>query len=87
MATLRHASENEMKGILGYTEDSVVSSDFVGSSYSSIVDAGAGISLTGERRTFLARVFRSCFAFCVSFLISAFVFETDVRLIFLTFFA
>jgi len=46
MATLRHASENEMKGILGYTEDSVVSSDFVGNSYSSIVDAGAGISLT-----------------------------------------
>ena len=45
-ATLKRASENEMKGILGYTEDNVVSSDFVGSSYSSIFDAGAGIALT-----------------------------------------
>jgi len=34
-----------MKGILGYTEDQVVSSDYLTSSYSSIFDAGAGISL------------------------------------------
>ena len=34
-----------MKGILGYTEDQVVSSDFLTSNYSSIFDAGAGISL------------------------------------------
>jgi len=34
-----------MKGILAYTEDQVVSSDFIGDSHSSIFDAGAGISL------------------------------------------
>ena len=35
-----------MKGILGYTEDSVVSSDFVSDPHSSIFDANAGIALT-----------------------------------------
>jgi len=44
-AVVKHASENEMKGILGYTEDEAVSSDFVGDIRSSIFDAGAGISL------------------------------------------
>jgi len=34
-----------MKGILGYTEDQVVSSDFMTSNFSSIFDAGAGIPL------------------------------------------
>lgn len=34
-----------MKGILGYTEDDVVSSDFIGDTHSSIFDAKAGISL------------------------------------------
>jgi len=34
-----------MKGVLAYTEDQVVSSDFLTSSFSSIFDAGAGISL------------------------------------------
>ena len=34
-----------MKGILGYTEDHVVSSDFIGDACTSIFDAGAGISL------------------------------------------
>ena len=47
-ATLKRVSENEMKGVLGRTEDNVVSSDFIGSKYSSIFDAGAGITLTGE---------------------------------------
>jgi glyceraldehyde 3-phosphate dehydrogenase len=43
---LKEASESpEYKGILGYTEDQVVSSDFIGDSRSSIVDAKAGISL------------------------------------------
>lgn len=44
--TLKKASESaDWKGILGYTEDQVVSSDFVGDSRSSIFDAEAGISL------------------------------------------
>ena len=42
---MKAASEGELKGILGYTEDSVVSSDFNGDSRTSIFDAGAGISL------------------------------------------
>jgi len=45
-AVVKAASESgPLKGILGYTEDQVVSSDFNTSSYSSIFDAGAGISL------------------------------------------
>jgi len=44
-AALKKASEGELKGILGYTEDEVVSSDFIGDSRSSIFDANAGISL------------------------------------------
>ena len=46
MDALKAASEGELKGILGYTEDEVVSSDFIGDTRSSIVDAKAGISLT-----------------------------------------
>jgi glyceraldehyde 3-phosphate dehydrogenase len=45
MAVLKRASENEMKGILGYTEDLVVSQDFIGDARTSIVDAKAGIGL------------------------------------------
>jgi glyceraldehyde 3-phosphate dehydrogenase len=45
MAVLRKASENEMKGVLGFTEDDVVSQDFVGDSRTSIVDVKAGIGL------------------------------------------
>jgi glyceraldehyde 3-phosphate dehydrogenase len=44
-AAVKYASENEMKGILGYTEDEVVSQDFVGDSRTSIFDAKAGIAL------------------------------------------
>lgn len=44
-AALKEASEKSMKGILGYTEDDVVSSDFIGDCHSSIFDAKAGISL------------------------------------------
>jgi len=44
-AAMKHASENELKGILGYTEDMVVSSDFLGDSRTSIFDAAAGIQL------------------------------------------
>jgi len=42
---IKHSSENEMKGIMGYTEDEVVSTDFLGDSRSSIFDSKAGISL------------------------------------------
>ncbi|CAJ1062051.1 glyceraldehyde-3-phosphate dehydrogenase 2 [Xyrichtys novacula] len=41
----KKAAHGPMKGILGYTEDQVVSSDFIGDTHSSIFDAGAGISL------------------------------------------
>lgn len=44
-AAMKSASEGALKGILGYTEDAVVSSDFTGSSLSSIYDATAGIQL------------------------------------------
>ncbi|RLN65461.1 hypothetical protein BBJ29_001151 [Phytophthora kernoviae] len=47
-AAIKDASENEMKGILGYTEEAVVSSDFIGDSRSSIFDASAGIALTDD---------------------------------------
>lgn len=45
-AAVKKASENELKGILGYTEDAVVSSDFIGDARTSIFDAEAGIALT-----------------------------------------
>lgn len=45
MAVLKKASENELKGILGYTEDDVVSQDFVSDKRTSIIDAKAGIGL------------------------------------------
>jgi glyceraldehyde 3-phosphate dehydrogenase len=44
-AALKEASEGRLKGILGYTEDEIVSSDLNGNSNSSIFDAKAGISL------------------------------------------
>lgn len=43
---MKAASENELKGILGYTEDSVVSQDFIGETCTSVFDAKAGIALT-----------------------------------------
>ena len=42
---VRKAAENELKGILAYTEESVVSTDFIHDPHSSIFDAGAGIML------------------------------------------
>jgi len=44
-AAMKEASEGELKGILGYTEDEVVSQDFVGDPRTSIFDAKAGIAL------------------------------------------
>ncbi len=43
---MKAASEGELKGILGYTEDQVVSNDFVGETCTSVFDANAGIALT-----------------------------------------
>ncbi|WP_301757931.1 type I glyceraldehyde-3-phosphate dehydrogenase, partial [uncultured Muribaculum sp.] len=45
-AAMKEAAEGELKGILGYTEDAVVSSDFLGDTRTSIFDAKAGIQLT-----------------------------------------
>ena len=47
-AAMKKASEGALKGILGYTEDAVVSSDFNGDARPSIFDAGAGISLNNN---------------------------------------
>jgi len=45
-AAMKNASENELKGIMGYTEDLVVSQDFVSDPRTCIFDANAGIALT-----------------------------------------
>jgi glyceraldehyde 3-phosphate dehydrogenase len=47
-AAMKAASEGSLKGILSYTDDDVVSSDFIGSPFSSIFDAGAGIGLNDK---------------------------------------
>lgn len=47
-AAMKKASETTLKGILGYTEDEVVSSDFIGDARTSIFDAKAGIMLNGN---------------------------------------
>jgi glyceraldehyde 3-phosphate dehydrogenase len=44
-AAMKAASEGAMKGVLGYTEEEIVSSDFIGDTRSSIFDAKAGIEL------------------------------------------
>lgn len=45
-AAMKEASEGDLKGIMGYTEDAVVSNDFVGDARTSVFDATAGIALT-----------------------------------------
>ncbi|MBW4520366.1 MAG: type I glyceraldehyde-3-phosphate dehydrogenase [Scytolyngbya sp. HA4215-MV1] len=47
-AAMKAASEGDLKGVLAYTEDDVVSSDFTGDPHSSIFDAGAGIELNAN---------------------------------------
>ncbi|MDR2912225.1 MAG: type I glyceraldehyde-3-phosphate dehydrogenase [Alistipes sp.] len=47
-AAIKSAADGELKGILGYTEDEVVSSDFIGEARTSVFDAKAGISLNGN---------------------------------------
>ncbi|HQT04911.1 MAG TPA: type I glyceraldehyde-3-phosphate dehydrogenase [Thiotrichales bacterium] len=46
-AAMKAASEGALKGVLGYTDESVVSTDFRGNAHPSIFDAGAGIALDG----------------------------------------
>jgi glyceraldehyde 3-phosphate dehydrogenase len=45
---MKEAAEGELKGILGYTDEEVVSSDFIHDARSSIFDAGAGIELNAN---------------------------------------
>jgi glyceraldehyde 3-phosphate dehydrogenase len=45
---MKEASEGELKGVLGYTEDAVVSQDFIGETCTSVFDAAAGIALTDK---------------------------------------
>ncbi|USH01634.1 type I glyceraldehyde-3-phosphate dehydrogenase [Grimontia kaedaensis] len=47
-AAMKAASEGEMAGILGYTEDEVVSQDFIGEVQTSVFDAKAGVALTDK---------------------------------------
>ena len=47
-AAMKEASEGAMKGVLGYTEDAVVSNDFIGEAQTSVFDAKAGIALTDK---------------------------------------
>jgi len=54
MRTLKEASEGPLKNILAYTEDAVVSTDFLGDRHSSIVDASAGIALSPTFMKFVA---------------------------------
>ena len=44
-AAMKAASEGELKGIMGYTEEKVVSTDFIGESCTCVFDADAGIAL------------------------------------------
>src|SRR5690606_36445428 len=45
---MKEASEGELKGVLGYTEDAVVSQDLIGETCTSVFDAAAGIALTDK---------------------------------------
>ena len=47
-AAMEKASKTYLKGILAYTDDEVVSSDFIHDSHSSIFDAGSGIELNSK---------------------------------------
>ena len=53
-AAMKAAAEGPMAGVLGYTEDEVVSSDFIGDPHSSIFDAAAGIALNDRFFKFLS---------------------------------
>ncbi|MDR2221452.1 MAG: type I glyceraldehyde-3-phosphate dehydrogenase [Flavobacteriaceae bacterium] len=54
LAVLKKASENELKGVMGYTDEDVVSQDFVSDTHTCIVDAKAGIGLNSTFFKFVA---------------------------------
>ncbi len=54
MATLKKASETSLKGIMGYTDEAVVSQDFVSCTHTSVVDANAGVELNSTFYKILA---------------------------------
>lgn len=54
LAVLKKASENELKGIMAYTEEDVVSQDFVSDTHTCIIDAKAGIGLNSSFFKFVA---------------------------------
>ena len=62
---IQEAADGPMKGVLGYTEDAVVSTDFLGDSRSSIFDVKAGIQLSD---TFMKVSFVHIFQYLRSFL-------------------
>ncbi|MDN3650178.1 type I glyceraldehyde-3-phosphate dehydrogenase [Reinekea marina] len=47
-AAMKEASEGDMAGVMGYTEDAVVSQDFIGETKTSVFDAAAGVALTDK---------------------------------------
>src|SRR5690606_10444592 len=47
-AKMKESADGELKGIVGYTEDAVVSNDFIGDPRTCIFDAGAGIQLSDK---------------------------------------
>ena len=51
---MKRASEGELRGILGYTEDAVTSADFLGDTHTAVFDASAGIALGGSFMKLLA---------------------------------
>jgi len=59
-AAIREAANGPLKGILEYTEDAVVSTDFIGSTSSSIFDASAGIALNDNFVKLIVRPCLSC---------------------------
>ena len=63
---IQEAADGPMKGVLGYTEDAVVSTDFLGDSRSSIFDVKAGIQLSD---TFMKVFFGHIFQYLKSFLL------------------
>lgn len=52
-AAVKQSCDEEMKGILAYTEDAVVSTDFIGDHYSGVFDAKAGMALDGNFMKFV----------------------------------